>query len=121
MFGLVAVFLTGVGLFGVVAHSISIRKIDLGIRVALGARPFHVVRSTMAREAPWLVGGLAAGVLGARLGSEGLRRFLEGIGAFDGATVAALATGVLALVALALWLPTRQALRIEPARVLRGE
>lgn len=121
LFGALTMFLTAVGLFGVVVYAINLRKIDLGVRVALGARPFDIVRSTMAREIPWLVAGVTAGAVGARFGSEAIRSALDGIGPFGGFTLLAVALVVTALAALAVWLPSRLALRIDPAQALRGE
>jgi hypothetical protein len=121
LFGGLTMFLTAVGLFGVVVYAINLRKIDLGVRVALGARPADIVRSTMAREVPWLLAGVTAGAVGAWFGSNAIRGALDGIGPFGGITLLAVALLVTALATLAVWLPARQALRIEPAQALRGE
>jgi len=120
-FGVLALTLTCVGLYGVVAHDVARRRRDIGIRLALGARPANVARDALGRAAVLVAVGLAVGLAGAFAATRFLGTFLYGLGPADplvlGAGVAALALTALA----ASYLPARRAARISPAEVLRAE
>jgi predicted permease len=121
LFSGAALLLSAVGVYGLVSYSVTRRRRETGVRLALGATRLHVLRATL-RE------GLALAVLGAAVGlpltlglGRLLRSLLFGIGPHDPATLAAAAAGV-ALVALAASLvPAQRAARIDPGAVLRGE
>jgi macrolide transport system ATP-binding/permease protein len=119
-FGLLALLLAAVGLYGVIAFSVSRRFREIGIRQALGAEPRAVV-AMIIRQGMLLVaaGGLAGAALAAA-GASLLASVLY-VGAFDLLSFA-LALAVLAAVAaVANWIPARRAAAIDPMRVLRGE
>jgi macrolide transport system ATP-binding/permease protein len=120
-FGLLALLLACVGLYGVVAHAVARRTSEIGIRMALGARRGDILRMVL-REAMLLVLlGAAAGLLAAL----GLARFiasqLYGIHASDPRTLAAAAALLLAVAAVAGYLPARRASRVQPMTALRME
>lgn len=120
-FGALALALACVGLYGVVAHDVARRRRDIGIRLALGARPTAVTRETLSRAAVLLVAGLAIGVACAFAATRLLGNFLYDLGPADPLVLGA-GVAVLALTAFAAsYLPARRAGRISPAEVLRAE
>jgi predicted permease len=120
-FGLLALALACVGIYGIMAYSVANRKNEIGIRMALGAQPAQV-RGMILRESTWLAGaGVVAGVLGALMLTRLVRSMLYGIQPYDPATLGA---GVLILLAVALaasWIPARRASRVQPMDALRHE
>jgi len=120
-FGVLALALACVGIYGIMAYSVANRKNEIGIRLALGAQPGQV-RGMILRESTWLAAaGIAAGV-GAALGLTRLvRTMLYGIQPYDPLT---LVGGVLVLLAVALaasWIPARRAAGVQPMEALRHE
>jgi predicted permease len=120
-FGVLALALACVGIYGIMAYSVANRRNEIGIRMALGARPSQV-RGMILRESTWLaVAGIVAGV-GAALGLTRLvKSMLYGIHAYDPPT---LVGGVLILLLVALaasWIPARRAARVQPMEALRHE
>jgi len=120
-FGALGTLLAAVGLYGVMAFVVSQRTREIGIRLALGARPGRVVRMVLGRALLVVAAGAVAGTVLAILAARALGAALYGIGAGDPiAWFAALLTvGVAASLASA-W-PAMRAVRIDPARTLRAE
>jgi len=119
VFGSLALTLASVGLYGVMAYSVSQRRREMGLRAALGAAPSVVLRLIM-REGMTLVcygigAGMAAGLLAGRL----LSRMLFGISPADPISLAAAAGALLVVAFLACYVPARSATRIDPMRALR--
>lgn len=118
---LVALVLTAFGIYGVVSYGVRQRKREIGIRVALGARPGSVTRLVMGQGMAPVLLGLAIGVVGAL----GLTRFIEsllwGVEPTDPRTILAVAVQLAAVAALSSWLPVREATRIDPNRSLRPD
>lgn len=120
-FAALALLLGAVGLYGVIAYSVSQRTREIGVRMALGAQRSAVYQLIM-REAGWLTGtgivvGLACSVAAAVL----MRKLLFGVAAWDVSTLAAVA-GVLGVAALlASYLPARRAASVNPVDALRAE
>jgi putative ABC transport system permease protein len=120
-FAVAAVLLAALGLYGVIAFAVARRTREVGIRVALGARPGDIVRLLM-RHALALTGaGLAIGVPAALGFGRALRHLLFGVSPHDPAVVALAVVLLAAVAALAAYLPARRALRVEPLAALRAE
>jgi predicted permease len=120
-FGVLALVLASIGIYGILAYSVSRRTNEIGIRMALGARADQVMRMVLG-EAGWMtVIGIVAGIGAALALGRVITSLLYGLKAWDPATLAG-AAGVLLLVALAAsWLPARRAARIDPMKALRHE
>jgi predicted permease len=120
-FGIFGAVLAAVGLFGVVSYAVSLRKVELSIRAALGATPVRIRRKVLA-EGAFLAGtALALGLGAAAVGGHFLSGLLYGVGPLDPWTYGGVAA-LLGLVTLgACWVPARRATRTDPARVLRGD
>ena len=121
VFALLATVLSAVGLYGVLAYSVTQRTAEIALRIALGARVTNVVRAVV-RSALGLVAlGVALGLIGALVGTRVLASFLYGVSATDPVTFSSVVV-VLVLVALtASYVPARRAARVDPAAALRGE
>jgi macrolide transport system ATP-binding/permease protein len=120
-FASMALILSVIGLYGVVAYSVSQRAREIGIRMALGAVPQSVYRMVLG-EAAWLVAvGAALGTTGAIVAATVLRRLLFAVEPWDVPTMSATAALLTASVLLASFLPARRAARVNPVDVLRAE
>ncbi|HET9314714.1 MAG TPA: FtsX-like permease family protein, partial [Vicinamibacteria bacterium] len=120
-FAVIAVMLAALGLYGLLAYSVSRRTREIGVRVALGARAAQVRRLVLREGVGLTAIGLAIGCLAAAGASRLLESLLFGVKATDAATFV-MGAAVLALVALAACLlPARRAARVDPAVALRTE
>jgi predicted permease len=120
-FGLLAIFLSAIGIYGLMSYVVSRRTNEIGIRMALGAERMHV-RWLVMREVLVLVAiGIAIGVPAALLSSKLVASMLFGLSATDAASLLAAAAVMLAIAALAGYLPARRASRIDPMVALRYE
>jgi predicted permease len=124
-FGIVALLLASIGLYGLLAFAVVQRTSEMGIRMALGARRGDVVRMVMREALLLVVAGIAIGVpaalAGARVASSQVSGLLYGLEATDPLTIAE-ATLLLASVAMiAGYLPARRASRVDPMVALRNE
>ena len=118
-FGGLALFLAGLGLYGVMSYAVSRRRTEIGIRMALGAGPAGAVRLVLGRVALLVGLGVAAGAGLALWASRFVSTLLFGLPPRDPATLVTAALVLSAIGALAGYLPARRAARIDPARVLR--
>jgi predicted permease len=120
-FGGLALVLACIGIYGIMAYSVSQRTNEIGIRMALGAAPAHVLRMVM-REASWMSAlGVIAGVGGALALGRVVTSLLYGVKANDPVTFV-IAAMLLIVVALgASWIPARRAAGVDPMRALRHE
>jgi putative ABC transport system permease protein len=118
-FGFVGLLLAALGVYGVTSYSVSVRRVELGIRLALGADPSGILRFVLVRVGLLVVIGIIAGSLASLWLTRTLEALLYGLHAHDLTTFSA-AVATLGLVgALAGWLPARRAARTDPAIVLR--
>ena len=119
--GVLALLLTSIGLYGILAYSVTRRTSEIGVRMALGARRTSVVWLVVKEAMVHTVTGIAAGVAVVLAASKVVRSLLYDLKPNDPATIAA-AVGVLAFVcALAAALPARRATRLDPMQALREE
>ena len=121
VFAAAALLLAALGLYGVVSYSVTQRRQELGLRVALGAQPGAVLRLVLGEGIALAVAGIALGAVGALFGARLIRSWLFGIGPADPASFVVVAV-VLAAVALAAsYLPARRAARVSPLIAMRGD
>jgi putative ABC transport system permease protein len=121
LFGGLALALATVGVYGVIAHSVSQRSQEIGVRIALGARAADILRMVVGGGmrlvlAGVVIGGLSALVLGRILESQ-----LHGVSATDPLAFTAAVGVLVAVAALACYLPARRATRVDPILALREE
>jgi predicted permease len=119
--GLVALLLASAGIVGLVGYAVSQRTKEIGIRMALGAHPAHVLSVVLRQFAVPVAVGLLAGVGAAAALSNLLRSVLYGVGNLDPMAYLGAVAVFAAAAALAALLPSRRALRIDPMRALRYE
>jgi putative ABC transport system permease protein len=119
--GALALLLAGLGLYGVTAYAVSRRRVEIGIRLALGAAPRRVVRLVLSRVA-WLVAaGVAVGAATSAWIGTFVAPLLFGVTPRDPATFIAAALTLAVIGAIAGGLPAARAARLDPARVLRDQ
>ena len=119
--GMLAVVMTAIGLFGVIAYLVSQRTHEIGVRMALGARQSDVLKMVMGQGLRLTAIGLGIGLCAAFAAARMLAPLLYGIGANDPATMLAVAFGLASIALLACYLPARKAMRVEPSVALRYE
>jgi putative ABC transport system permease protein len=120
-FAALAVTLSAVGTYGLLAGLVERKQKEIGIRLALGARA-AAVRAMILRSALLLaLGGAALGLPAAWVGARSLASVLFQVAPADPVVFASAATLLLGLSALAAWLPARRATRLDPARTLGSE
>jgi predicted permease len=116
-----ALFLGLVGIHGVIAYAATRRTREVGVRMALGARP-RAVRWLFVREGLVLAGaGIGLGVLASLALTRLMSALLFGVAPTDPLTYAAVSAGLAAVAALAAWIPARRASRMDPAVALRAD
>jgi len=121
LFGLLALALASVGLYGITAYSVARRTNEIGVRMALGANRSNVVSLVMSRALLLVAVGLAIGIPVALVGGYLIRTQLYGVKAYDLATLLVAVLVLSAFAALAGFIPARRAARIEPMHALRIE
>ena len=120
-FGMAAIALTAIGLYSLLAYLVALRRHEMAVRLAIGGSPHHVLRLIVGHVSLVVGLGISLGVAGALATARSMRGLLFGIEPWDPlsqtATIAAL--GLVAVAAA--WIPTRRAMRVDPAIVLRTE
>lgn len=120
-FGILAAALAAIGLYGVMAYTVSRRTQEFGIRLALGATNAHVQWITL-RASVWMIGiGLAIGSAAALLLTKYLTSILYGVSPKDTTSFVAAAALMIAAGVLAAWIPARRAAQVDPMTALREE
>jgi len=120
-FGVLAVALAALGIWAVVAHAVTQRRRELGIRLALGASVRHIIAIVLRDGLVAAVVGLALGTGGALLATQVLRATLVRTDPRDAGVLAASAVVLVLVSLLAAYVPARWAARVSPASTLRGE
>jgi predicted permease len=121
LFSLIALFLSAIGIYGLIHHLVVQRTHEIGVRMALGAR-YGDVLALVLRQGLTLAGiGMLAGMFGAFGFTQMLSSLLYGVTPTDPVTFAAAPAILLGVAALACWLPARRAARIDPALALRQD
>ena len=116
-----ALLLTAIGIYGVMAYSVSQRTSEIGIRIALGAGKSSIFRLVVGQAMVLVAISLAVGLVGALAATRLLNSLLFGIGASDPITFIAIVLLVSAVAFVAAWLPARRATRVDPIIALRAE
>jgi ABC-type antimicrobial peptide transport system permease subunit len=120
-FGALALALATVGIYGVIAYSVAGRTRELGVRIALGARPGRVLALVFGQGFVIVGTGMAAGAVGAVAATRVLRGQLYGVSPADPVTLLAAIAVLTAAAAAATWLPASRAARIAPMEALRHD
>jgi len=121
VFAGLAVFLAALGLYGVVSCLVGERVHEMGVRLALGARPSSLVSLVVGRSLALAGAGLAVGLVASLALSRLLQGLLFGIGPRAPLTLAAVVAVLLLATGVAAWAPARRAGRLDPATVLRAD
>jgi putative ABC transport system permease protein len=120
-FALVALLLAAVGIYGLMAFTVSQRTQEIGIRMALGASRANVARLIVRQGAVLASMGLVLGVAGSVLVGREMQSTLYGVGALDVSVIAAVAAILFTTALVASYLPARRASSIDPMQALRSE
>jgi ABC-type antimicrobial peptide transport system permease subunit len=120
-FATLALVLAAVGLYGVIAFIVSRRTREIAVRVALGAGKPQIV-ALIGRDGIRMIGtGIILGSLGALAVTRIFRALLFGVSAHDFLTLAGSVAVLVGISALAMWMPLRRAMRVDPMQALRYE
>ncbi|HZS18945.1 MAG TPA: ABC transporter permease [Candidatus Udaeobacter sp.] len=116
-----ALLLTAIGIYGLLAYSVSQRTNEIGIRIALGAAQSNIFRLVVGQAMLMVAISIAIGLLGAFMATRLLGSLLYGVATWDPTTFASIATLIAVVAFLACWLPARRAARVDPVIALRAE
>jgi putative ABC transport system permease protein len=121
LFAAIALLLASVGIYGVQAYAVTRRTREIGIRIALGARPAAVFRMVLGTAAAWTLIGIAIGLGAGLAATRVISGFLFDTRPTDPVTLAMAAAVVLTVALAAAWYPARRAMRVDPMTALRAE
>jgi predicted permease len=121
LFAGAAILLAAIGIYGVLAHTVSQRTREIGIRLALGAPRGRVVRSVVMQATLLALAGLVAGLVIAAATGRLIGGLLFGVQPVDPITYGSVAAGLTIVAMAASWIPARRASRIDPVTALRHE
>ena len=120
-FATVALLLAAIGIYGVMAFTVSLRTHEIGLRIALGASQQHVLRLILKEGLFLATVGLAIGLAGAGLFGRVMRGLLYGVGAFDMVAFSAVAVVLFVAALIACYVPANRAAKVDPMVALRYE
>jgi len=121
IFGAIALTLASVGLYGVMAYSVTQRSHELGIRIAVGASQRDILRLVLGQGVRLTLMGAGVGLLVSLLVTRALASLLFGVSATDPVTFIAVPIVLAAVALLACYLPARRAMSVDPMIALRHE
>ncbi|MPY86815.1 MAG: FtsX-like permease family protein [Luteitalea sp.] len=121
IFAGIAILVAAIGLYGLVAYSVSQRTQEIGVRLALGATALSVLGHVLREGLVLALIGVAFGLVGATMVSQALQSFIWGVEPLDPLTYAAVAALLVCIAALASFAPALRAARINPTQALRWE
>jgi putative ABC transport system permease protein len=121
IFAAVALFLAAMGIYAVISYSVAQRTCEIGIRIALGAQRFEVLRLILKEGLLLVAVGAALGLVMAFLFTRLIKGLLFGVSAADPATYLAITVLLFAIAALACYVPGRRAMSVDPLSALRHE
>ena len=121
LFGVVALLVGAVGVYGVVSYSVTRRTRDIGVRLALGAASRDVVSWVFSHGMRPVIAGLVLGLLGTMALAQAWRHLLYGVGPLDPLALGGVALALLVTAAVACYLPARRAAKLDTLLALRAE
>jgi putative ABC transport system permease protein len=121
LFAGIALLLAAVGIYGVMAYTVSLRIQEMGIRIALGARPRRIFGLVVEQGLKFAGAGIAGGLAASLIVTRYMSSLLVGVTATDPLTFAGVSILLAAVAALACYVPARRATRIHPTVALRYE
>jgi putative ABC transport system permease protein len=121
IFATLALVLTSVGIYGVLSFHVARRTQEIGIRIALGAKPANVLRMVVTEGVVLVTVGIGIGLAGALVLSRFLSSLLSGVRAYDISTYVAVSGVLLAVALMASYIPARRATKVDPMIALRYE
>lgn len=121
VFAFLALTLAGVGLYGVVSHSVAQRIHEIGVRMALGAGRGEVMTLMLRRALGMVLAGVAIGLAGAAFAGQLLKHLVRSVDHADPLTLAVVAIALLLVAFIAAYVPARRAMRVDPVAALRCE
>lgn len=118
-FGAISLLLAAIGIYSLLAYAVTLRRREIGIRMALGSSRAHVTRLVLRQAARMILWGFVPGIAGAWLAARAVRSFLFGVRTLDPLTIAAVAAVLAFTAAVAAAVPSWRAARVDPMEVLR--
>jgi len=120
-FGILALILAAIGMYGVISYSVMQRTPEIGVRIALGAQRSQVFVMVLRQGCRLACAGIAIGVVGALAATRLMTRFLYGVQSTDPVTFVAVSFLLMAIALLACYVPARKAMKVDPMIALRYE
>jgi predicted permease len=120
-FGMLALILSAIGMYGVISYSVMQRTPEIGIRIALGARRAQILVMILGQGCRLACAGIATGLITALTTTRLMTRFLYGVQPTDPTTFAAVSLLLMGVALLACYVPARKAMRVDPMIALRYE
>jgi predicted permease len=121
IFGGLALLLASLGVYGVVSYAVAQRRTEMGVRLALGARPADVGRLVLLQGMAPVLAGMAAGIAAALALGKMISSLLFAVSGHDPATICGVIALLSTVAALACWIPAARTMRIDPIEALRYE